>query len=119
MYIFKETTVTGVYITMFIKWVTSCADMHERNLTRLQRGRVLLFPFLPAAILPGGIGLLRRSLWGVSSSHARQPNTREFHLCERLYKLLTTCDLTLHIQGQLISITGRYRVRVLLPLTQK
>ena len=37
MYIFKQATVTGVYITMFIKWVlTICAVMHERkNLTRL------------------------------------------------------------------------------------
>ena len=32
VYIFKQVTVTGVYITMFIKWVIACTKIHKWKL---------------------------------------------------------------------------------------
>lgn len=65
VYIFKHVTVTGVYITMFVKYVAVMPKMASISQSHSQWDDLLLGSLLPSAVLPSGPRIFTNPIWGV------------------------------------------------------
>jgi hypothetical protein len=108
---FKDSTISGVYITMFIKYVERILFedglMESRQWFRLFLDFVLL-----ASILPSCLGIWSHRRVHISYSSPRKPNPPQLAIgmSPHYFALHARKIDALRNQGVMVSRTGRYTV---------
>ena len=113
VYIFRYSTVIGVYVTMFVKWAHAIHLLEILTRCPSQRLRLLLVHILCTAISSGRSWWHAGARWHIPHSILGRSNGCKLGLCT-LYSTRTGLWVLIpfYAQGMAVTKTGKYRVMI-------